>query len=494
MNNNIIILPIIIPMITAVLLIFFNKQEKVQKYLSAVSSVINIGISVFLVHYVHTNGIISLEVGDWKAPFGIVLVADMYAILLVLTANIIVFACLLFSYKIVDYNRSKFFYYSGVMFLLTGVSGAFLTGDLFNLFVFYEVMLMSSYFLIVHGNSKPQLRETIKYILVNVISSALFVISVAFLYAVTGTLNMADLSLRVAELGSSGIIAAISIMYLIVFGLKGAIFPLFFWMPGSYQAPPAAVTALFGALLTKVGVYSITRVFTLIFLQDIAFTHTFIAWLAVLTIIFGVIGAISFSDIKQIVIYNILTGVGVILFGVSTMTESGLEGSVYYMIHDMIIKGLLFLLVGIVFSITGTTNLDKFSGLIKKYPTLGWMFFIAALALAGIPPLSGFIGKLKIVQGGFEQGEFVLAFVVLLSSLLVLYSVMKIFINGFWGEEKIPQVLETSQVKSLYVPAAFLLALSLFYGLGTEFISSYIKQAEQVLLSPDLYIEAVLKE
>lgn len=227
MNNNIIILPIIIPMITAVLLIFFNKQEKVQKYLSAVSSVINIGISVFLVHYVHTNGIISLEVGDWKAPFGIVLVADMYAILLVLTANIIVFACLLFSYKIVDYNRSKFFYYSGVMFLLTGVSGAFLTGDLFNLFVFYEVMLMSSYFLIVHGNSKPQLRETIKYILVNVISSALFVISVAFLYAVTGTLNMADLSLRVAELGSSGIIAAISIMYLIVFGLKGAIFPLF---------------------------------------------------------------------------------------------------------------------------------------------------------------------------------------------------------------------------------------------------------------------------
>lgn len=145
-------------------------------------------------------------------------------------------------------------------------------------------------------------------------------------------------------------------------------------MPGSYQAPPAAVTALFGALLTKVGVYSITRVFTLIFLQDIAFTHTFIAWLAVLTIIFGVIGAISFSDIKQIVIYNILTGVGVILFGVSTMTESGLEGSVYYMIHDMIIKGLLFLLVGIVFSITGTTNLDKFSGLIKNTQHLGGCF------------------------------------------------------------------------------------------------------------------------
>lgn len=494
MNHNFIILPIVIPLLTGVLLIFFNKRQKMQICLSAAASVVNTAIACFLVQFVKTYGIVSLEVGGWKAPFGIVLVADMYASLLVLTANIVVLACLFFSYKTMAQERIRYFYYSGVMFLLTGVSGAFLTGDIFNLFVFFEVMLMASYFLIVHGNSKPQLRESIKYILVNVISSALFVISVAFLYAVTGTLNMADLSLRVKELGSSGIITVISIMFLIVFGLKSALFPLFFWLPGSYQAPPSAIASLFGALLTKVGVYSITRVFTLIFLQDTDFTHTFISWLAVLTIIFGVIGSISYPDIKQIMIYNILTAVGIMLFGMSTMTKAGMEGAVYYIIHDMIIKSALFLLVGAILAITGTTRLHYFSGLIQKYPALGWLFLVAALSLSGIPPFSGFIGKLKVVEGGFENGDFVMAFVVLLSSLLILYSVMKIFINGFWGEENIPRTQTNVAVKNLLIPITFLVAISTLYGFCTEFISPYITQAGEVLLSPDVYVKAVLKE
>jgi len=492
--NNFIILPILLPLLTGILLIFFNKQISVQKWISGLASFIGIIITAYLVQLVHTNGIQTLEVGSWKPPFGIVLVADMYSSLLVLTTNLIVFVCLLFAYRSIGIEREKYFFYPGVMFLLTGVTGAFLTGDIFNLFVFFEVMLMASYFLIVHGNTKIQLRESIKYILVNVISSALFVISVAFLYAVTGTLNMADLSVRVAELGQPAIITVIAILFLIVFGLKGAIFPLFFWLPGSYQAPPSVVTAMFGALLTKVGVYSITRVFTLIFIHDPSFTHEIIAWLATLTIIFGVIGAIAYWDISKIIIYNIITAVGVILFGVSMFNTAGIEGSIYYLIHDMMIKGALFLLVGAIIVITGTSHLKQMGGLIKNHPLLGWMFFVAALALGGIPPLSGFIGKLKIVQAGFENGDYVMAMIVLLSSLLVLYSVMKIFMNGFWGEQVLTKDQEKGSTKGLLLPIAILLATSILYGFFIEMVSPYVVQAAETLLDPSIYIEAVLKE
>jgi multicomponent Na+:H+ antiporter subunit D len=492
--NNLIILPIIIPLFTAIILIFFNKNIKVQKWISAIASFAGIVISSVIVQRVHESGIQTLAVGNWKAPYGIVLVADMYSSLLVLTTSIIAFTSLLFAFSTISHDREKFFFYPGVQFLILGVSGAFLTGDLFNLFVFFEVMLMSSYLLLVLGSRKIQLQESIKYILVNVISSALFVIAVAYLYAVTGTLNMADLSVRISEMGQSGYITVLAILFLIVFGLKGAIFPLFFWLPGSYQAPPTVITALFGALLTKVGVYSITRVYTLIFYHDPSFTHQILAWLAALTIIFGAIGAIAFWDIKKIVIYNIITAVGVILFGIAANTPEAVEGSVYYLIHDMIIKGALFLLVGVIIAVTGTSHLRKFSGLMASHPFLGWMFFIAALSLAGIPPFSGFVGKLKIVQGGFEAGEYTIAFIVLMSSLLVLYSVMKIFIHGFWGEPKEELLVLKKLPKGLLIPIVILIALTTAYGLGVEWISPYISQAADTLLDPTIYIQAVLKE
>ncbi|KZZ83380.1 MULTISPECIES: Na+/H+ antiporter subunit D [Bacillaceae] len=492
MSNNLVMMPLIFPLIGGILLIFFNKKPIVQRILSVIFSIAALTASSILVWTVHKNGIQIVEIGGWAPPYGITFVADMYASLLVLTTSIIGLTGVLYSFRTVGKAREYFFYYPAVQFLLTGVTGAFLTGDIFNLFVFFEVLLMASYVLMVLGGTKRQLRESIKYIAVNIFSSALFVITVAFLYAVTGTLNMADLSVKISENGQSGLLTVIAILFLIVFGMKGAIFPLYFWMPGSYQAPPAAVSALFGALLTKVGVYAITRVYTLIFIHDKAFTHGILAWLAALTILFGVIGAIAYWDVKKIVIYNIITAVGVILFGVAVANPAGIEGSIYYLLHDMIIKGALFFLAGIMISITGTSNLKKMGGLIQHYPLAGWMFFLSAIALAGIPPLSGFIGKLKVIQGGFEAGEYAISLVVLLSSLLVLYSVMKIFINGFWGEEK--PINGNPSVKGMVYPAVILVALSAAFGLGTEFIAPFITQASETLLDPSIYIEAVLKE
>ncbi|MBD8070489.1 Na+/H+ antiporter subunit D [Bacillus sp. PS06] len=492
--NNFVILPILIPLVTGIVLIFFKNNIPLQKWISVIASVATIVVSAILVQSVFTGGIQTLQIGNWNPPYGIVLVADMLAALLVLTASIVSLATLLFAFRTIGEPRERFYFYPVVQFLMVGVFGAFMTGDLFNLFVFFEVMLMSSYVLIVLGGTKVQLRESIKYILVNIISSALFVAAVALLYGVAGTLNMADLSQKISESGQTGLLTVIAVMFLIVFGLKGAIFPLFFWLPGSYQAPPTAITALFGALLTKVGVYSITRVFTLIFHHDTAFTHTIISVLAALTIVVGVIGAVAYWDVKKIIIYNIMTAVGVILIGVATMSTTSLAGSIFYVVHDMIVKGALFFLVGAMAILSGTFDLKKMGGLIKNHPVLGWLFFIAVVTIAGIPPLSGFVGKLLIVQGSLENGDYILAGVVLLSSLLVLYSVMKIFMNGFWGETKLSIQEEKGTTKGLILPTALLLSLSIALGLGAEWFLPYFNEAAETLMNPSIYIDAVLKE
>ncbi|MGG1960820.1 Na+/H+ antiporter subunit D [Bacillus pumilus] len=491
--NNLVILPILIPLLAATLLIFMNKNIMLSRGFSVFASLSAIVCNVYLVQTIFTSGIQTLYLGGWKAPFGIALVADQFAALLVLTASVVGLVTVLFSSQTIGKEKERLFYYSGVQFLLAGVSGAFLTGDIFNLFVFFELLLMASYMLIVLGGSKPQLRESLKYIVFNIISSALFIVGVACLYAVTGTLNMADLSVKIAESGQTGLITVISILFMIVFGLKAGIFPLYFWLPGSYHAPPAAISALFGALLTKVGLYAIARVFTLIFIHDTGFTHTLMAWLAALTVIFGVIGSLAYSDVQKIVIYNIVTAVGVILFGIAANTPASLQGAIYYLIHDMVIKGALFMLAGALFVYAGTNHLKKMGGLIQSQPLLGWMFFISALSLAGIPPLSGFVGKLKIVEGGFSAGYMTFSILVLLSSLLVLYSIMRIFTLAFWGEEQDTRRRKPS-IKGMVYPGVMLVILSLAIGLGTEFISPYINQAAEMLSTPEKYIQAVLKE
>ncbi len=491
---NLPVLPILIPLIAAIVLLFVSKSVLAQRVVSVIASASTVVSALILMAKVKSDGIQTVDMGSWPAPFGITLVSDMLSILLVLTASIITLCVVLYSFRSIGNGRERFYYYPIVQFLLLGVNGSFTTGDIFNLFVFFEIMLMSSYVLIVIGGTKIQLRESIKYILVNVISSAIFVIAVGFLYSVTGSLNMAHISARISEISTEPIITVLAVLFLIVFGLKGAIFPLYFWLPGSYAAPPAPILALFGSLLTKVGIYAILRTYTLFFYHDQPFTHDLMSLLALLTIVAGVIGALAYRDVKQILIYNIIIAVGVLLFGIATMTEESIAGTLFYLIHDMIVKAALFLLGGIIIYIAGTSNLTKMGGLIRQYPALGWTFLLASFALAGIPPLSGFTGKLLIVRAGFSEGEYVGSIVVLLSSLAVLYSVVNLFMEAFWKTPETPLPDVKKQTGSLFIPAAVLVLLSVLYGVGTEAVYPYVMQAVDTLIHPEIYIDAVLKE
>lgn len=491
---NLLLLPIILPFFFAMILLFFKEKIVVQRVLTLIGLGLSLGTAFILMAKVRADGVQTLTLGSWPAPFGITMVSDMLSVLLVATSILITFFVVWYSFNSIGEERERHYYYPAVLFMLTGVNGAFTTGDIFNMFVFFEVLLMASYVLIVLGGEKRQLRESIKYILVNVISSALFVITIALLYSVIGTVSMADIAVKVAEVGQPGILTVIAILFLLVFGIKGAIFPLYFWLPGSYAAPPMPVLALFGALLTKVGIYAITRVYTLFFIHNMAVTHELLLVLSIITIIAGCIGALAYFDLKQIMIYNIVIAVGVILFGVAQMNENGMAGAMYYLIHDMIIKGALFLLIGIIIVITGTSNLRKMGGLMTTHAPLGWIYLVAAFGLAGIPPLSGFAGKLLITKGAFEAGNAWGSIIMLASSLIVLLSVIRIFIYAFWGEPKLPTSREKIRYGSLMAPAVILVILSVLYGVGTEWLVPYMTDASEVLLNPSMYIDAVFKE
>ncbi|WED54487.1 Na+/H+ antiporter subunit D [Exiguobacterium profundum] len=492
---NLPVFPIVIPALAAILMMFMPKRVQLQRAMALGALVITAIVSLFLVHTVSTEGIQTLNLGNWQAPFGITLVSDMLSALLVTTSTLLTLFIVWFAVHYFSDSYEGNYLYISMLFLLVGVNGAFTTGDIFNLFVFFEVFLMSSYVLIVLGGRGVQLRESIKYLLVNIIASALFVMSVALLYGVTGTLNLADLAMKIPLVDNPDVITVIGVLFVIVFGMKGALVPLHYWLPGAYVVAPTPILAMFGALLTKVGVYSILRTYTLLFDGNGEFLQTFLMVLAVLTIFIGMTGAIAYNDVKLIIIYNIMIAVGVILYGISVNTQTSLEGSLYYLIHDMIIKAVLFMLVGMMIGITKSGQLRDMGGLITRFPLFGWTFFVAALSLAGIPPLSGFFGKLLIVSGGMDEGELFGPLLVLLSSLFVLYSVMKIFLNGFWGEAKReydgPLVPYT---KRLIVPVFLLLIIAVAYGFGAEAIHPYITQAIEPLVNPEIYIDAVIKE
>lgn len=490
--NNLLITPVVIPLLTGMVLIIFQKNIQLQKVLSLAALLATGVISVLLMNQIRNDGIQTLQLGGWEAPYGISFVGDMFSALLLLATSVVSAGCLLYAFPSIGRRQEKLYFYPLFLFLVTGVNGSFLTGDLFNLYVFFEVFLFASYVMISLGGTKRQLRESLKYIFTNIISSAFFLMGVAYLYSITGTLNLAHISIRIAEVGQDGLITTVAFLFLIVFALKAGLL-LYFWLPGSYSVPPTAIAAIFAALLTKVGIYAIFRMFTLIFYHEPQITHLFIGILAAATMILGGLGAIGYWDLRKILTYNVVLSVGFIMLGLVSFTPTGMMGSIYYLIHDMVIKALVFLIGGTIIHLTGTSHLKDTGGVIRLHPQLGWMFFIAALSMVGIPPLSGFLGKVFITQGAFEIGYFWLGAVGLLASLCILYSMIKMFMNAFWGDQLLSEEEEKGTAKGLLLPIALLTSVSLALGIGAEGLAGYVAQAAEELLNPNLYIDAVFE-
>jgi multicomponent Na+:H+ antiporter subunit D len=483
-------LPILIPLLTGTVCLLCWGRVGLQRIISVLSGVVTLVVALTLVLHVRAAGILVLMMGNWPPPFGIALVADLLSTIMVTLSATMGLTVLLYSFGDIDRRREQTGYYPLFHLLLMGINGSFLTGDLFNLFVFFEVMLIASYVLLSLGGEPGQVQESFKYLVLNLLASTVFVAAVGILYGVTGTLNMADLARKIAQTEQSGLMTALSMLFLFVFGVKAAIFPLFFWLPDAYPEPPTAVSAIFGGLLTKVGVYALIRSFTLLFVQDVTFTHTLILALAALTMIIGVLGAIAQNHFKRILSYHIISQIGYMILGLGLYTPLALAGSIFYIIHHITVKTALFLISGITERATGTQELKDMGGLLNAYPLVATLFMLAALSLAGLPPLSGFFAKLALLTAGVQQEQYVYVGVALLGSLLTLVSMSKIYVYVFWGQDK-PKGERPVRHMDLLLPTAFLVLITVSLGLIGEPVFQLTQQAAAQLFSRESYIEAV---
>ena len=502
------LLPILVPFFLGIVNIITLRYTAFQRKLSVVGGIALLISSVLLLLQVKETGILSYSLAGWLPPFGISIVADLIAAIMVVISALIYLASTIFSLSTIDNEREKHGYYIFTNLLMMGINGSFLTGDIFNLYVFFEIMLMSSFVLLALGNEKAQLEGSIKYVTLNLISSAIFLAATGLLYGLVGTLNMADIAVKLREVDNQALINSIAMLYLIAFGIKSAVFPLFFWLPASYHTPPAVVSALFAGLLTKVGVYAILRVFTLIFISNTLYTHTIILVISGFTMFVGVLGAAAQNEFRRILSFHIISQIGYMIMGIGLFTPLAITGTVFYLIHHIIVKTNLFFISGLTNRIGGCYSLKKLGGFYKALPFISLLFLIPALSLAGIPPLSGFWSKLFIIKAGLDTEQYFLVTVSLVTSLLTLYSMTKIWNEVFW-KPIVPQAQNTEtddyQLKkvfsslpfkekvSLLLPIILLASITVTIGLFIQPFYELAAEASNQIMNPDFYINSVLK-
>lgn len=490
------VLPIILPLAACAIGAALWRHERAQRVVTLVAAAALLLASVALVAHVTTHGPVASTMGGWPAPFGITLVADLLGAVMVLIAAVMYAAVAVYGCADGAQEREAQLYHPLLAGLLLGVCGAFLTGDLFNLYVWFEVMLIASFGLLVVGGGREQLDAAVKYVVLNLVATTVFLIGIAMLYGMTGTLNLADLAGKVPEIDNPGLVAAVALLFLAAFGAKGAVFPLFYWLPASYHTAAPPVAAIFAALLTKVGVYAIIRIFTLVF----AGTSDWIPWIvgvvACATMVTGVLGAAAHWDIRRILSFHIISQIGYMLVGVALATPLAIAGAVLYVVHHIVVKANLFLVAGAIRRSGGSFSLAHLGGLWKREPLLALLFLVPALSLAGLPPLSGFWGKLLVIRSGIEAEAWIIAGIALAVGILTLYSMLKIWNEAFWKDapKEAAPVVPWGRAERLLMlgPIAALAAVTLTIGLWTEPFAALALAAGEQLVDRQAYVTAVL--
>jgi multicomponent Na+:H+ antiporter subunit D len=484
-------LPVGLPLAAAALSIVVGRWRTAQRAVGVSTLTVLLVTSLALLVAVDRDGPRATQGGGWPAPFGITLVADRLTAVMLVVSMVMLLAVLVYAIGQGGEERRHVGFHPVYLALTAGVSMSFLAGDLFNLFVAFEVMLTSSYVLLTLGGRRDQVRSGMTYVVISLVASALFLTALGLTYAATGTVNIADLAVRLGDV-PIGVRQMLVLLLLVVFGIKAAVFPLFFWLPDSYPTAPTAITAVFAGLLTKVGIYAIVRTQTALLPADER-PQTLLLVIAAATMLIGVLGAIAQNDIKRILSFHIVSQIGYMVMGLALFTVAGVAGAVFYIVHHIVVKTTLFLTGGLVERRTGTAQLGRLGGLVTTAPVVAVLFIVPALSLAGIPPLSGFVAKYALVDAGLAEGRWAVVTVSLLVSLLTLFSMTKIWTGAFWGDpEPAPEGgarLPAAMVASTGALVALSLAVALFagplYGLA--------ERAAVDLLDGAAYQQAVLE-
>lgn len=434
--NALVPLVVILPLIGAAGALIAGRRRRLQVGVTVLALAAVLVVSIVLLIQVQAQGTLVMEVGGWVAPFGVVLVVDQLSALMLIISAAVLLAVLVFSVgqgmADGDDETPVSIYHPTYMVLAAGVFNAFIAGDLFNLYVGFEILLVASYVLLTLGGTGARIRAGVTYVVVSLVSSVLFLAAIAMIYGALGTVNIAQISVRMAEI-SPDVQVILHVMLLVAFGIKAAVFPLSFWLPDSYPTAPAPVTAVFAGLLTKVGVYAIIRTETVLFSGNQL--GELLMVVALLTMVVGILGAVAQADIKRLLSFTLVSHIGYMIFGIAIGTVAGFAATIYYIVHHITVQTTLFLTTGLIERQGGSTSINRLGGLLKASPVIAVLFFIPALNLGGIPPLSGFLGKLALFDAGAQQGSWLVYTVIAagaLTSLLTLYALARVWNMAFW--------------------------------------------------------------
>ncbi|MBE2998370.1 monovalent cation/H+ antiporter subunit D family protein [Nocardiopsis sp. HNM0947] len=490
-----------VPLAVAGLLAVITPRGWLRTALFLGPSALGLAASSYLLWLTRDGEVYSHNVALWADGISIPFVVDTFSALMLWTTALLVLVCSGFAVAVRDHMQP--FFPALVLVLYAGVSGALLTGDLFNLFVFIEVMLLPSYGLLAMLGALGRLRAGRIYVTVNLLTSTIFLAGVALVYGAAGTVHIGELAGQASE---SPMVAVGMGVIILALSIKAAVVPVHGWLARTYPRASPAVTALFSGLHTKVAIYAIYRLYAMVFDGDSTYL-----WIGIVafcaTMLIGVMGAVGEDTTRSILVFHMISQIGYILLGVALFTEIGLMAGIFYLIHHMIVKASLFLSTGAIEHTHGTGALDRLGGIAKREPLLGLVFMGAALSLAGLPPFSGFVAKLTLVIGAVDAQQWAAAIIMIVVSLITLMSMLKIWGGVFWGKAPDTDAVHEPSDESgsvatavappkiragLLLPGLILTATTLCIGLGAQVLLSLSAEAAQGLLDTSAYIEAVL--
>lgn len=484
--------PVALPLVTAVIALALRRPSSLRRWLVGGSAGVQVWLALLISFLAYGQPPQVLSLGGWAAPFGIVLVGDLLAGIMLSLGAVTAFATLLFGFAELPVEEEHPLRLPLVQFLVTGINLAFTTGDLFNLFVAFEVMLIASYALLTLEADDWDIKQAFPYLALNLVGSTLFLVGAGLVYGMFGSLNFAQIAARSAELAGTPALTWVALLFLVVFGMKAGLFPLFYWLPNSYPILPSPVAALYAGMLTKVGVYVLLRIFGQVFPPELTVVHTTMAWLAAATMIFGVLGAVGRNFIRGILSFHILSQIGYMVLAIGLFTEFALTAAIFYVIHHIIVKSTLFMVGGTVVVLNRSDDLTKTGGLWVATPLLGLVFLLQALSLAGLPPLSGFWGKYMIIVEGIAQGRWIWVVCALAAGVLTLFSMLKIWNGPFWGTTPEGVHTEERRWRPMTWVAVGMTLLSLGIGFGAEFFLRVSQEAARQVLDRSAYIHHLL--
>lgn len=493
-----IVMPVAWCVMVGACLLMLRKRTDYQHILSVPMMAVLVLITGGLLLHVMENGTQTMVMGRWLPPFGIAFTVDILSAMLTFVSSLVGLCCVLYGIKDVNDSGRRYGFYPFLFLLMAGVCGAFLTGDIFNLYVWFEVLLIASFGLLVLGSEKGQLDGATKYAFLNLVATTLFLIATGYLYGIFGTLNMADVAAQSGDKRDAPLMT-LTVLYFLAFAMKAAAFPVNFWLPASYHTPRIVVSALFAGLLTKVGVYALFRVLVMMFPLEYDQLLPIIGVVACLTMLIGAIGALAQTDIRRIFGYLVVSGIGMMMIGIAVSSSQALGGAIFYALHSILVMTALYIAFGLACRVAGgaqsrgAMGLGNLRGIYQRDVFLSAMTLILFLAAAGLPPFSGFWPKLMLVEATISGGPWWSTASVLLAGFLTMIVVGRIWILCYWQPADVEPDDHKSARLSLadYIPLAGLTFIIILVGLFPQMVFEQVYLAAAQLIDPTTYIQSV---